>query len=96
MKDETKRETHEKMLQDVLTMGSAWSVGGQRIDPTTVYKMREPPTVYTMREPPKPVGAWILDPRGWTSTHFMMYSKPTDEQIKNTEAMFGWKWKDLP
>ena len=87
MKDETRRETHEKMLQDVRAMGSAWSVDGERISPTAVYKMCAPP---------KPVGAWILDPRGWISTHFMMYSKPTDEQIKNTEAAFGWKWKDFP
>lgn len=50
---------------------------------------------YTFFQPPKPVGAWVLDPGGVVHTQFAMYSKPTDEQIKNTEAMFGWKWKDL-
>jgi len=25
---------------------------------------------------------------------FSMYQKPTDEQIKNTEELLGWKWKD--
>lgn len=50
---------------------------------------------YTFITPPKPVGAWILDPQGAWHTQLAMYSKPTDEQIKNTEAMFGWKWKDL-
>jgi hypothetical protein len=50
---------------------------------------------YALSTPPKPVGAWILDPQGFCHTQLAMYSKPTDEQIKNTEAMFGWKWKDL-
>ena len=49
----------------------------------------------TLITPPKPVGAWILDPQGAWHTQLAMYSKPTDEQIKNTEAIFGWKWKDL-
>ena len=51
---------------------------------------------YAFFQPPKPVGAWVLDPGGVVQTQFAMYSKPTDEQIKNTETMFGWKWKDLP
>lgn len=50
---------------------------------------------YAFFQPPKPVGAWVLDPGGVVHTQFVMHSKPTDEQIKNTEAMFGWKWKDL-
>jgi hypothetical protein len=32
----------QDMLQDVLTMGSAWSRGGERIDPMNVYKGFEP------------------------------------------------------
>ena len=28
----------ERMMQDVLTMGSAWSRGGERIDPMSVYR----------------------------------------------------------
>jgi hypothetical protein len=79
------------MLQDVTVMGSAWSKDGERIDPMSVYKMYEPP---------KPVGAWVIDPSGGEGhgpcTMFHVYRKPTDEQIKNTETMFGWKWKDLP
>ncbi len=81
----------QDMLQDVLTMGSAWSRGGERIDPTNVYEMYIPP---------KTVGGWVMDPpesggQG-PCTMFTLYRKPTDEQIKNTEVMFGWKWKDLP
>jgi hypothetical protein len=53
-------------------------------------------STYAFFQPPKPVGAWVLDPGGVVHTQFSMYSKPTDEQIKNTEAMFGWKWRDLP
>ena len=38
---------------------------------------------------PKPVGAWDLG-----KFQFSVYRRPTDEQIKNTEEMFGWKWMD--
>jgi hypothetical protein len=80
----------QDMLKDVTTMGSAWSRGGERIDPTSVYK----PYV-----PPKPVGAWVIDPSGDAGhgpcTMFHVFNKPTDEQIKNTEATFGWKWRDV-
>ena len=79
------------MFQDIATIGSAWSKDGERIDPTTVYEMYIPP---------KPVGGWVLDPAGneghGPCTLFTVFRKPTDEQIKNTEAMFGWKWRDLP
>lgn len=45
--------------------------------------------------PPDPVGYWILDPNAaGYNTHIAMRAKPTDEQITNTEKMFGWKWKD--
>lgn len=53
-------------------------------------------TTYGFIPQPRPVGAWVLDPGGAIHTYFSMYSKPTDEQIKNTEAMFGWQWRDLP
>jgi hypothetical protein len=49
---------------------------------------------YAFIKPPEPLGYWILDPQGVWHTHFTMYSKPTDEQIKNTEQLLGWKWKD--
>jgi len=56
---------------------------------------------YKFFKQPEPVGYWILDPGDWildpggvVHTRFAMYIKPTDEQIKNTEQMFGWKWKD--
>jgi hypothetical protein len=37
----------------------------------------------------KPVGAWDLG-----KLMFAVSRRPTDEQIKNTEEMFGWKWMD--
>jgi len=49
---------------------------------------------YTFAKPPKPVGYWILDPQGVWKTQFAMYSKPNEQQIKNTEELLGWKWKD--
>jgi len=83
-------ERTQEMLNDVLTIGSAWSRGGERIDPTSVFKLYEPP---------KPVGAWVIDPPESEDhgpcTMFQVFKKPTDEQIKNTEAAFGWKWRDL-
>lgn len=39
---------------------------------------------------PTYVGYWVIG----DSCHFAMLTKPTEEQIKNTEEMFGWKWKD--
>jgi hypothetical protein len=49
---------------------------------------------YKFYKTPEPVGYWILDPGGVVRTQFSMYSKPTDQQIKNTEELLGWKWKD--
>jgi len=57
------------------------------------YNLPEP-CEYAFIQTPKPVGYWILDPGGVVHTQFAMFSKPTGEQIKNTEQMFGWKWKD--
>ena len=46
-------------------------------------------------QPPKPVGFWTIDPKSpYGSNYFAIHVKPTDQQIKNTEEMFGWKWKD--
>jgi hypothetical protein len=86
----TAEQRAQDMLQDIATIGSYWSKGGERIEPTAVYKLYEPP---------KTVGAWVIDPSPdeghGPSTMFHVFRKPTDEQIKNTEQAFGWKWKDL-
>jgi hypothetical protein len=39
---------------------------------------------------PKPVGAWIIG----ETLQIAVTHRVTDEQIKNTEEMFGWKWVD--
>ena len=49
---------------------------------------------YTIVMPPKPVGYWCLYQVQGYSTQFAVWNKPTDEQIKNTEELLGWKWKD--
>ena len=49
---------------------------------------------YKFSEPPKPVGRWILYPQTTPYISFAVYRKPTDEQIKNTEELLGWKWED--
>jgi hypothetical protein len=86
----TAEQRAQDILADVTMFGMAWQKNEQRIDPTTVYKFYEPP---------KSVGAWVIDPSPdeghGPSTTFYIYHRPTDEQIKNTEQAFGWKWKDL-
>jgi hypothetical protein len=49
---------------------------------------------YTFYQPPKPVGYWVLYEQAPQTVSFSMYHKPTDEQIKNTEQLLGWKWRD--
>jgi hypothetical protein len=50
---------------------------------------------YAFANSPQPVGAWVLCVGAPLTTKFMMYAKPTDEQIKNTEELLGWKWEDV-
>lgn len=57
------------------------------IDPYYIQQM----TIY---KPPEPVGYWVLYPGAAQIKMFAMYRKPTDEQIKNTEQLLGWGWKD--
>ena len=65
---------------------------------TDFWKDYEPITApagsYTFAKPPEPVGYWIFDVQGVWKTQLAMYSKPTEQQIKNTEELLGWKWKD--
>lgn len=50
---------------------------------------------YMYKPAPEPVGYWVLYPHSTPYTKFAMYAKPTDEQIKNTEELLGWKWEDV-
>jgi hypothetical protein len=52
------------------------------------------PSKYTIYRSPQPVGYWVLYAEANPHTSFAMYHKPTDEQIKNTEQLLGWKWRD--
>lgn len=49
---------------------------------------------YSILKPPTPVGYWVLYPGGTYTTKFSMYARPTNEQIKNTEQLLGWKWEE--
>ena len=51
------------------------------------------PTLY-FAAPPKPVGFWVLYPGNALQTRFGMFVRPTDEQIRNTEALLGWGWEE--
>ncbi len=53
----------------------------------------------TFPKPPPAVGYWDIGgirSEGCTYVGMMVpvYSRPTDEQIKNTESLLGWKWRD--
>ena len=50
-------------------------------------------TGFTIYKPTPPVGFWRLSD-STMSFSIAMYSKPTDEQIRNTEALLGWKWEN--
>jgi hypothetical protein len=52
------------------------------------------PQTFTFTAMPEPVGYWVLYPQSPHNLKFSMYHKPTDEQIKNTEALLGWGWED--
>lgn len=39
---------------------------------------------------PKYVGCWVVG----GVNKFPLLEKPTDEQIKNTEQLLGWKWEN--
>ena len=64
-------------------------------DPDGKITMRLDEAGYRVSLPKKPVGAWALGAGTPSTIKFMMYAKPTDEQIKNTEALLGWKWEDV-
>jgi len=49
---------------------------------------------YKFVETPKPIGYWVMYPQATSHITFAVYHKPTEEQIKNTEELLGWKWKD--
>lgn len=49
---------------------------------------------FTLAQQPKAVGCWVMYPQGVWKTKFVVYHKPTDEQIKNTEQLLGWGWED--
>ena len=51
--------------------------------------MSETKDVFATLNPPI-AGYWVLG----GNFHITIETKPTDEQIKNTEEMFGWRWKD--
>jgi|GEM_PF-1866947 len=52
------------------------------------------PSSFSFTGFPQPVGAWVLYPGAGPTTKFMMYRKPTDEQVKATEELLGWGWED--
>ena len=48
-------------------------------------------SAYNLPEPTKWAGGWRI---GGNLAIMVLY-RPTDEQIKNTEQMFGWEWIEL-
>ena len=48
-------------------------------------------SAFNVPEPTQWAGGWKI---GGNLT-IMVLKKPTDQQIKNTEEMFGWEWVDI-
>ena len=46
---------------------------------------------YQIMKTPEYVGSWVIGGNCFINVK----EKPTDEQIKNTEEMFGWEWVDI-
>ena len=70
----------------------------KEIDSAVAYQQYAPHNLvrYAIATPqPKPVGYWVLYENAPVKTKFAMYHKPTDEQIRNTEQLLGWKWEDV-
>ena len=47
-------------------------------------------SAYSLQEPTQWAGGWKI---GGNLT-IMVLKAPTEQQIKNTEEMFGWEWVD--
>lgn len=78
----------ERMMQDVTTMGSAWSKDGERIDPLSVYRDTEP--AFKFHEP-RPTSITFFGMKDNTNIEVMRLSRdgvwvnpdiPTDEAAK--------------
>jgi hypothetical protein len=92
----TDSKHEQNMLQDVLTMGSAWSKDGERIDPTSVYA---PVQEYTIRDS-RPENTIRFYNGAPDNTEVLRISKdgiwanpdvPTDEAAKKVlEALEGY------
>ena len=65
-----------------------------KVNQDVMSDLKQTTTGYAIRQYPQPVGYWMLYKDGALNTSFTMYNKPTDEQIKNTEQLLGWHWKD--
>ena len=51
------------------------------------------PPRFAFYSPPPPAGFWIISPSPYL-IQWPVSVRPTDEQIKNTEQLLGWKWID--
>jgi hypothetical protein len=51
-------------------------------------------SVQIHKRPMSIAGYWVLYPNTFPQTTFVMYKRPTDAQIKATEELLGWGWKD--
>lgn len=49
---------------------------------------------FTFLKQPEHVGYWVLYPGNGLKLKLTVYRRPTDEQIRNTEALLGRGWED--
>ena len=73
-------------FKDVIT---ACTLCGQKVSSDSIHTC-SPQYVFAPLNPPY-AGSWVIG-GNW---HMSVREKPTEEQIKNTEVLLGWKWKDV-
>jgi len=61
---------------------------GQKVSSDSVHTC-SPQLKFAPLNPPY-AGSWVIG----GNLHINVTEKPTEEQIKNTELLLGWKWKD--
>jgi len=77
----------DKADPDINVMTACASCG-QRVSSDSVHTC-SPQLKFAPLNPPY-AGSWVIG-GNW---HMNVREKPTDEQIKNTELLLGWKWKE--
>jgi hypothetical protein len=65
-----------------------------KIDSVGGYTLNLEEYTITAARYPQPAGYWVIDPTPGFQTKFAVKKRPTEEHIRNHEALLGWIWED--